>query len=233
MPTLEYESDRSLKRRKAHAILVISLLLTISVGGTIGYVFWNDRDSISGRYRLWQLQQAAAAFVDPPGKVIYDEDPSETPKLLASGGYARIPYNGTLAGTDWNPVVRTLPHAFDPLRFPSIVCFLHELVLPDGERRIFLVRLDIDNEEELGQGRVLTFCAMPLDPSDLTTDESLITKAQVSGLGPGDHVRVLAGQVDPKDSSAFAVDFQINGRKQTVRGKTRDIRGTVELNLKK
>ena len=41
-------------------------------------------------------------FIDPPGKVVYVEDPVESSKLLAGGGYQRIPYAGTFAGTDWD-----------------------------------------------------------------------------------------------------------------------------------
>jgi hypothetical protein len=195
-----------------------------------GLSLWNYRKSISLHYRLWQLRSAAASFLDPSGKVIYEEDPMQSSELLAKGGYQRAPYPGTLAGTDWNPVVRSLPNLLQSFNSQTAVLMMHERKLPNGESRVLLVSLQNANREELGQGRVLMFLATLFD-IQVGEDSTARPHASVEipGLAPGDRVRVLAGQVDLKDPSAFSIEFQINEKKQILRGRITDNAGNIEL----
>jgi hypothetical protein len=191
---------------------------------------WHYRWLAIEQYRLFELRRAVANFQEAPGTVVYDEDPVEAQKLLSSGRFHRVPYAGTFAGTDWNPVVRTLPKALGTFHFESAVVFLHNLTLPDGEPRLALVSVNSENQEELGQGRVLTFWMTIFNTRKNENMNNVPCKwLQIPGLAPGDKVRVLAGRPDANDPSAFSMEFQINDRKQLLRGRIADNPDDLEL----
>jgi hypothetical protein len=199
----------------------------------LALIIWHYRWFAIEQYRLFELRRAVASFHEAPGTVVYDEDPAQATRLLESGKFHRVPYNGTLAGTDWNPVVRTLPKALDTFRFESAVVFLHELKLPNGEPRLVLVSVNSENQEELGQGRVLTFWMTIFNTRKNENMNNIPCKwLKIPGFAPGDRVRVLAGQGDANDPSAFSMEFQINDRKQLLRGRIADNPDDLELMVK-
>lgn len=216
--TLEYAPE---SRRPYRKLLRLAIPLSLVI--LLALIAWHCRWFAIEQYRLFELRRAVANFHEAPGTVVYDEDPAEATKLLAPGKFHRVPYAGTIAGTDWNPVVRTLPKGLDTFRFESAIVFLHNLKLPNGEPRLVLVSLQSENREELGQGRVLTFWMTILDTRKSQYINELPRKwLEIPGLAPGDRVRVLAGQVEANDPSSFSIEFQINGKKQVLRGRLAD-----------
>jgi hypothetical protein len=225
--TLEYAPQSRRHYRK-----LLRLAVPVSLVIVLALLVWHYRWLAIEQYRLYELRRAVANFHEAPGTVVYNEDPAEAQKLLASGKFQRVPYAGTFAGTDWNPVVRTLPKALDTFHFESAIVFLHNLTLPNGERRLVLVNLQSNNEEELGQGRVLSFWMTIFNTRKNENMNNIPCKSlEIPGLAPGDRVRVVAGQVDPNDPSAFSIEFQINDKKQVLRGRIAGNPDDLELHL--
>jgi hypothetical protein len=226
--TLEYAP-----RSRRHYRKLVRLAIPLSLVILLALVGWHYLGFATQQYRLFQLRRAVANFHEPPGAVVYTEDPAEATKLLASGRFHRVPYAGTFAGTDWNPVVRTLPKALDVFHFESAIVFLHYLKLPSGESRLVLVSVNSENQEELGQGRVLTFWMTIFNLRKNENMNNVPCKSlEIPGLAPGDRVRVLAGQPDANDPSAFSIEYGINDRKQLLRGRIADNPDDLELTIK-
>ena len=213
---LDYSPSAGRRRtrtiRKSAALAIVLLLLGL------GALWWGR--PVWNQYRLLVWQHRAMTFVDPPGKVVYEEDPSASAKLLAGGGYERIPYAGTFAGTDWNPVMRVTPDG-------QRVIFLHGLIDPAGRKYLVCFAYHNLNAEEFGNGRIARLTWDLEKPAGLlpgcggrsrlfNLSQSQYDLAQ--GLNSGDRVRIFGGQPDPTDPSRFTIPYEINDVPGVIEG---------------
>jgi hypothetical protein len=199
----------------------ISLLL-------IGVVFVVVRRPAVALWNQWQLvrlHNAWASAVEPPGTIVYEDDPEEASKLLAQrpSEYQRLPYAGTVAGTDWNPVMKR-PTTGPTISPPGPVALSHGFVSPSGGRYLLQIFCTNDNREERGQGRVFLLVASHDELATMRLGSKLTSinsfqVLEIPGLAPGDRVRVYAGQLDPSDASRFSIRLDLNKTKYVVRGR--------------
>jgi hypothetical protein len=191
---------------------------------------------LSDQLAYLRYQRACLQFVDPPGTVVYEEDPDKSAKLLkASESYCRAPYLGTLAGTDWNPVVRIFPQEL-PWDLPPSICFIHSRDSMVGERLV-MVNMKLANREATGEGRVVTFYAQAFKLAGLFSGQrrfpaGTVTSMELPDLEPGDELRLFGGQPDPADRTAFTVRFEVNDRPGLLQGKLAPDGKTAALSLR-
>jgi hypothetical protein len=202
-----------------------------AMGCALALVLIPWREPVVRRWRILQLQARVLRFLDAPGTVVYEEDPTESAKLLASGKYQRIPYAGTFAGTDWDPVTRIAP---DQTMSTALV-FQHGLRCKGLPERLVVIEYRGVNEEELGHGRVVRVTSFVQEKAgfwpgsrgkQLATGDFDIAQ----GLNSGDRVRFYGGQLDASDASRFTIRYQINQEEGMLEGKLRSD-DTVELKL--
>jgi hypothetical protein len=170
------------------------------------------------------------AYIAPADQVVYEEQPAAAAKLLSQPGYRR-------AQTDWKFPPTMDPVAFAPPEFdrwrrmyvpqPSTdpTLFLHRLQNPrKGERFVHLEAVNFTSPRE-PQGRVIMLLWAVSKPGSWRPGDepTLITSSNaaptLSGLQPGDFVRIYAGQPDPTDPTRFTVRVDVNGATARIVGR--------------
>ena len=138
-PSLDYQPGQPVRRRRRRtrllaAVVVASLVAASAWQGPVAYR-WAVRTYWAGQ---------VANYRAPPDLVVYEEDPTQWPALLARGGYRSPPSN--LPG--WCPFVA---HVNEPVRRfvethelmagGDAVVFAHARQTPSGRERVVIVWL--------------------------------------------------------------------------------------------
>jgi hypothetical protein len=208
---------------------VISAAILIAVA----IVVFRFGGPVKAQLQLLRQQSKWLNHLDPPDTVVYEEDPAEGSKLLATGRYDRVPYGGTFAGTDWDPVALTANQDK-----PWSVClYEHRATSRSGSERAINIHCQTVNEEELGHGRVMKLSAMVMQKASLWPGSRLRVLAVtevvlLENLGGGDYVRFYAGQPDFDDAAHFTIRYQFNDKPGVIDG-TLNADDTITLTSKK
>jgi hypothetical protein len=212
--TLDYSRPDGPSHRARRLIVIGAIILALAI------MVFRFGSPVRDQLRLLRQQSQWLNHLDPPDTIIYEEDPAEGAKLLATGKYDRLPYGGTFAGTDWDPVA--LRANQDK---PWSVClYEHRATSRAGNERSINVHCQTVNEEELGHGRVMKLSAMVMKKATFWPGSRLkiLTASEIvllENLGGGDYVRFYAGQPDPADPAHFTIRYQFNNKPGVIDGR--------------
>src|SRR6185436_16684140 len=93
---LEYESGEPIRRRRRRFRLILAV-----VAGTLLGLGWWAGPRVIRIAKLAFYQRQVARYSAPANRVVYEEDPSRWPVLLAQAGYRQF----TAGGAGWNNYV--------------------------------------------------------------------------------------------------------------------------------
>ena len=231
--TLEYAAPLAWHRRRwlQRTIVLSSVAAALAVAVAL---------VVPPLWPQWQylrIQSRCLNYSPPADQVVYEEDPQESARLLASEStaYHRLIYHGTLAGVDWNPIC-AIPQVIQEmarLNLPLPLLFVHARRDAAGRQYLVYTSITQQNAEELGRGRVVKLEAIALRPASLWPGSKvkMVGASNVlilSGLQPGERLRVYAGQVHAADDSRFTIEYRLNDQAGTITGKVQD-GGAIEL----
>jgi hypothetical protein len=182
--------------------------------------------------QLLKWQSRCLGYTAPASEVVYDNDPSETKRLLTlPGGYLQDPRDGAAYRLPIEWIQFYLAAGFGPQSSGTV--FLHERTSPNGER--VLLALDLvfnpfsqDRVMSMGERVITPGTALRSPrqlPSALRGDGAQIT------IGVGKRLRVFAGQPDPNNASHFTIDYELDGARITLDGWLQDAQ-TVKIEIR-
>jgi hypothetical protein len=228
-PPLEYQPGEPVRRRRRRRrLLGIVLAAALVVVGV-----WKG-PAADRRLLLAYLERQARRYVAPPDRVVYEEDPTRWPALLAQPGYFIHPPNSTgwngFAAYSADPVARFVQAS--KLRLGPGALFAHARRTPSGRERLVVVWLPynavrptaqgaspdnqvqitlftsvVDDGVMIREGRAAPWIAPPSNPRDRQTPL---------------YARLYAGQADPADPSHFTIPFEIGDHRDVLDGYLRD-----------
>jgi hypothetical protein len=208
-PQLDYAPPRRWNVVRVWRKTVIAILIVASLTAALAW----------GWKFTWQLQRAhlqkqCLDFVLSPDQVVYTEDKTEANALLT-----RDPkYLRTLTGAAYQPTEAAKFFVGLP---PSGMAFLHSRQAVDRPQRLVCVRVWIWHTSN-------TTRTVWLESTASRTIELAIPRESSESLAPGqslplalsldDVLRLFAGQIDPADSSHFAIVYELNGKRGSIDG---------------
>jgi len=212
--TLDYSRPDGSSRRARRLLVIASLLIALAV------IVFRFGAPVKDHLQYLRRQSIWLNHLDPPDTVVYEENPADGTKLLATGDYTRVPYGGTFAGTDWDPVALTANQ-----NKPWSVClYEHRAKANSSPERLITIFCQTVNEEELGHGRVIKLSAVVMQkatPWPGSRIKTLRTSdfVPLEGLSDGDFVRFYSGQPDPADPAHFTIRYHFNGQPGVIDGR--------------
>jgi hypothetical protein len=214
-----------LTRRRARWIVVGVIVLALTATA-----LWQRRRIEQWRRQAETLyfQRSCLNFTVPPTQVVYEDNPARVGDLTRSA-------DSTMADGHTREVRLSNGHSvflWDHYLFTHLwvragpippgekgVLFLHERFTPAGERFILgcIVVPNVSGnwvEFQLHEFRPATWSTRIVRRNALTTTLPEINRA----LAAGRHVRLYAGQPDPRDRTHFTIRCEIDGVEETLDG---------------
>jgi hypothetical protein len=227
--TLEYElRPEWFLRRNVRRAIIASVLIPLIALLTyrFGPGLWNQA-------KVLRSQSNRLRYLDTPSAIVYEEEPNAAAALLADPLYGQVIYNGTIAGTDYDPVAK-VPSDIFPFGGSALV-YMHRTSSQSGDRLVQIWSKP-ENAEELGRGRMLVFVGdvFSLATWQIGSDLHIVSRSamRIEDMQPGDRARVYAGQPNPADPSRFSVRFQINDKIGVVDGKLDNDGETLSMKIR-
>jgi hypothetical protein len=214
---LDYEPGERMRRRKWRRwISWTALTLTFAA------LAWSYGPWFIRRAQFALYERRVARYTAPASRVVYEEDPSLWPGLLAQPGYRQMtatsPGWSSFVGYIASPVedlARAVP--ISPLGGTAI--FAHELRNPSGQRRIVVIWLAYNGIRSNAQGATpdnqvyLSLCTSFVQDAKLLRavmqPTAIAPKSVAENRTTPLYARLYAGQVDPADASHFTIAYQI------------------------
>ena len=185
--------------------------------------------------KLAFYERKVAGYTAPASRVVYEEDPSLWPALLAQLGYRQF----IAGGAGWNNYVgytagpvQSLAQAGPITPLGATALFAHTRRTPAGHECVVVVWMAYNGIRANAQG------ATPDNQVQITLRASTVKDARMlSGqflplwIAPQSiaenrttplYARIYAGQVDPADSSHFTISYQIGQYTDQLDGYLRD-----------
>jgi hypothetical protein len=223
-PQIEYAPAPAFRKRRAIRRGLI-LLIIVCAGVPLGFLAGPRAWRLA---KLIYVQRRVMRYAAPQEEIVYDDIPADATRLLkTSSEYFRFTRGpiGRFPGA-WSE--------FDPPSRTCAVLFLHELLTPDGERRLVVVtafapaavdRMDFGPEIYLES----------FGDVDASANYRVTVTQGISFLpynGKSRDLRIFAGQPDSADASRFSIRFVANGIENFLDGRLKD-GGGVYLELRK
>ncbi len=174
--------------------------------------------------RVLLQQRQVRAWSAPPTQVVFTNDPNEVKRLLVKPTrYLATPAGAAayLVSDDWMRFYSRLGGGYQT----SGTVFVGELQTKDGRRA--LLSLDM-NLLKTGNRQWASIGAHMVEPGTSYRSPKAASPSAVRGGGNilfdlGDTLVVYAAKVDPNDPSHFTIDYDLNGKRQTIDGWLDDV----------
>ena len=232
-PQLDYGlAPPQRRKRLVRGALVLAGLVLIAAGWQWGSVAWN-------RLPILYWQRQCLRYTATPDQVVYEEYPSQVPRLL-SEGYVRYtlmrggkpdptPATTFAAAAPfprcWSRLTALVPpKSALPGSGSGAILFLHERTSPRGNRRLVCLRYFPET---------YSFCTQFIEAYNV--EENIVTPGTLTSLpqtalhprsvdvtsGFPRHpplVRIFAGQPDPNNPARFTIRYQMWGQEDLLDG---------------
>jgi hypothetical protein len=236
-PQLEYGLAPPRRRKR----LVRAMIGGIAV--LVGLAAWQWGSVVWNQFPILFWQRQCLRYTASADQVVYEEDPTEVPRLL-SRGYVRYklsrgaspdptPTNTFAAAAQlpncWRRLTALVPPPVPQQGASSgAMLFLHERISPRGNRRLVCVRY---------YAETYSFTASFIEAYNV--DDNVIVPGTWTSLPAWTahpmmidvisswprlppRVRVHAGQVDPDDATHFTIRYQMWGKEDVLDGRLDD-----------
>jgi hypothetical protein len=228
-PQLDYQPDAPAQRRKRRRrrVLLVALVL-----GFAGLAVWLGPSTYRAVLRTY-WERRVKAYTAPPDRVVYEEDPSRWPVLLAQPGYRKMTA-GSPGWQDFVAYLATPVTSFSKasgVRAGGTALFAHSRRAPAGRERLVVVWLAYNgirpNESGSGpEGQVrLALCTTVVTGSkrrEGIVHVFIAPKSVAEHRRSPPYARIYAGQLDLNDASHFTIPFQIGDYEDVLDGYLRD-----------
>jgi hypothetical protein len=235
---LDYEpSERTRRRRRLRRLFTIFTILAL-----VALAWWQGPASYRRIARAyWQYR--VARFTAPADRVVYEEDPSRWPALLAQPGYRKMP----VSAPGWSPFVACLAEPVRRLseltgaRPGATALFAHARRAPDGGKHTVVVWIPINAVRPSAQGassdnQVVVGLSTSVISGNTQRDGihhvSIAPPSVAENRQTPLYARIYAGQRDPLDPTHFTIAYEIGEYADVLDGYLRDD-GTVVLRPRK
>lgn len=224
-PTLPGQKRRRVIRRVAFAIITV-VLVTLAIKSAPAA--WRHIQIL-----YWQHQ--ALTYAAPPDQVVYDDDPADATKVLASSPSLITGTTGDLFefARPWD---RFYQLQSPPGRRPAATLFLHERMDSDGKRRLVVVEV-MPRGFDLAWGMkipdAIILRTVVIEPGGAFQSPQEINRPPVylpiNELSLQRKCKWFAGQADATNPAHFAINGVIDGKAIQVDGWLR--RDRVDLSV--
>jgi hypothetical protein len=242
-PELDYGSQprrHGLRRRVRRSALALLVLFGAYAGWRwglpLGAALWEQ-----GRYL--SMQHGWLDHADPPNRVVFETDPGEVARLIASGDFdeASIP---SVSG--YAPPIRSaglrrgvydeLDRSFRPRGgaggWYGAGVLLRRLRSPGGTERMVLAAAVLRQTPPDGVNAEVWWFASPLATMRPGSRVGPGPHGKIQPyLKPGERVRIYAGQPDARDPSHFTAAYSVDDKGGTIDGWLRDD-GTLDVRVR-
>ena len=232
-PPLQYAPPaRWHRRRRFRLALVACVLVAVAAVGAVGWKRYGRR--FQKRMEMLSLQRQCMEYQPAPGTVLYAQDGTDT---AATKPWQR--FFGMKPLPIWDTFQERHVAPFGPLRSGGLqsqgTLFLGERRSPAGNRRLVAVDLRVSWNNQSWHASVEKRAVVPgtlrTEPRetwggppapDLTTTNLVGQRDVLFVFDWNRKVKLYAGRPDPADPSHFTLDYELDGRRETIDGWLRD-----------
>jgi hypothetical protein len=160
-------------------------------------------------------------FSQPPGKVVYEEDPAAVAQLLKSNEYHRVSGDSSgIVGAAYSPAIyHELLRGFSWTKPQSPLLFMHERQSPSGVKRLVVVNCTFVRvwgaERMVPSWEIWNVDFRHSDPPSFVRSHDSSTYLRLLNARS---LRLFAGQADPNDLSHFTIAYSYDHQNGTIDG---------------